>query len=470
MSEERRKGSIQLHAGSARVDVRTEDVYFAFPDGHLDYDCQSCGATCCRGHGYLVQIGRELNAQLRAHPASRMFMVDASDRGPRAFQMKNCPPGCFFLQEDLRCRIHAEHGYGAKPETCRLFPFNHVRRVGSTLIVRPHPSLCPLAVTPPGTRSERSSHAELLASFAQFGLAAIVPQAYPRRADVDALLAVERAIVAGADDALGLDRYLPYAASQLTIGRAGAATTPLPDALAELEQHLVCMGRLLGALPGMESLGDRVAIRSLVAATPTIRAALLFPDAPATGNPTPKEIDFDQVARMLSGLSVLVAFAHEAGMERVTYQTVLRIFTDHAPLLLLLAMADRSVAWRDDVSIELQFDGPAPAKRRYVEIARALLPAVQAERRAPLHDVINANAFEDPFENLMFVRRFARAAAGKLTTMESSASRESKFSIRRISERWALRYAPVDVLAQLASRRGANAGSDAAEGHEKSAT
>lgn len=452
MSDERRSGRIKLQGANASVEVRTEDVYLAFPDGRLDYDCQSCGATCCRGHGYLVQIGRELDAQLRSRPASRMFLADAVDRGPRAFQMKNCPPGCFFLQDDLNCRIHADHGYGAKPETCRLFPFNHIRRVGSTLIVRPHPSLCPLSVTAPGSRSQRSSHAELLGTFAEYGLAAIVPPAYPRRADANELLAIERAIVAAADDALGSDRYLPFAAKQLPIGRSELSSRS-PSALDELDQHLACIGRVLGALPTAESLGHRPSIRALVAASPTIRAALLFPDAPATGNPTPRDLDFDQVTRMLAGLSVLVAFAHEAGMANVSYQTVLRIFTDHTPLLLLLAMADKPVVWRDDVSIDLQFEGPQSSQRRFVEIARALLPAVQADRRAPLHDVLTANAFEDPFENLMFARRFARKVAGSLTSMGSTVLQRPRISLRRTSERWALRYAPVDLLAQLASRQ-----------------
>jgi hypothetical protein len=34
--------------------------------------------------------------------------------------MKNCPPACFFLDNDGLCGIQVEHGYDAKPETCRF--------------------------------------------------------------------------------------------------------------------------------------------------------------------------------------------------------------------------------------------------------------------------------------------------------------------------------------------------------------
>lgn len=105
--------------------------------------------------------------------------------------MRNCPPACFFLKVDVLCSIHVEHGFDAKPETCRLLLFNSFRCVGGYLVVSPHPELCPFELTPHGVHGFVSNHGSLLDVMAARGIASEVAPC--------------RAILSDADRAIGLE-------------------------------------------------------------------------------------------------------------------------------------------------------------------------------------------------------------------------------------------------------------------------
>jgi Fe-S-cluster containining protein len=145
-------------ANSGRpISIQADHVYFAFPSGRLTYDCVSCGAKCCRGFGYEVFVDRDLQRQLGTRHALRFFLDPCEAGAADHYHARNLKPACFFLDEQNACSLHVQHGYDTKPETCRLFPFNQFNRVGDYLIVAPHPELCPLAILPPGERSDASS-------------------------------------------------------------------------------------------------------------------------------------------------------------------------------------------------------------------------------------------------------------------------------------------------------------------------
>lgn len=170
-------------------------MYFAFADGRLHYDCMSCGAACCRGHGYTLSIGAEVNQHLEGRSALRFFMTTSGLASSSRVFVDNCPPSCFFLTDTGHCRIHVDRGHRFKPETCRLFPFNRLRRLGAFLVVAPHLSLCPLQVTPPGVRSRTSSHDTLLEALADQGVATKIPDGVAPNGHLDHTVMVEREIV-----------------------------------------------------------------------------------------------------------------------------------------------------------------------------------------------------------------------------------------------------------------------------------
>lgn len=88
------------------------------------YSCHSCGA-CCRD--FTVQLRDEDIERLRTQGWSAELGSDpwTSFRGHRFLRQR--PDGaCIFLEEDLRCRIHARHGLQGKPVACRSFPLSVV--------------------------------------------------------------------------------------------------------------------------------------------------------------------------------------------------------------------------------------------------------------------------------------------------------------------------------------------------------
>lgn len=90
-----------------------------------NWSCHSCG-DCCRtlvGHVTLEERTRILEQdwaqKLGSEPlvwAGRSWVLN-----------KRADSACVFLDENNRCRIHAEYGESAKPLACRIFPFS-VRR------------------------------------------------------------------------------------------------------------------------------------------------------------------------------------------------------------------------------------------------------------------------------------------------------------------------------------------------------
>lgn len=86
------------------------------------FTCGQCNLCCKRG--WLIGIDDKEAARLRdLYPdLDPMREVDLPD-GRRVFGMARKEDGsCVFL-ESYGCRIHREHGFEAKPDVCRRFPY-----------------------------------------------------------------------------------------------------------------------------------------------------------------------------------------------------------------------------------------------------------------------------------------------------------------------------------------------------------
>lgn len=86
------------------------------------YSCHGCG-NCCRD--FTVQLRDEDLALLREQGWAEKLgePVTVEFRGT-SFLRQRDDGACVFLQDDGRCRIHAEYGLEAKPIACQLFPFS----------------------------------------------------------------------------------------------------------------------------------------------------------------------------------------------------------------------------------------------------------------------------------------------------------------------------------------------------------
>lgn len=200
-----------------------DSVYFAFGSGRLRYDCVACNAQCCRGHGYTLAGAGETSAHL-AESAAVRFFVNRCDAESNHLHVTNCAPACFFLDKAGLCRIQTKGGYSAKPETCRLFPFNEFLRVGSFLVVLPHPGLCPLEIIlEKESNSDCSEHGNLLEAMALSGIDTHVASVGLDIDDAAGAIAAERRIVALSDDYLMADDYLAFAAAQMHIHSGGVS-------------------------------------------------------------------------------------------------------------------------------------------------------------------------------------------------------------------------------------------------------
>lgn len=86
------------------------------------YSCHGCG-DCCRD--FTVQLREEDLAKLKSQKWESIFgeSVVVDFRG-RPYLKRRTDGSCIFLMEDGLCRIHADHGFSAKPIACQVFPFN----------------------------------------------------------------------------------------------------------------------------------------------------------------------------------------------------------------------------------------------------------------------------------------------------------------------------------------------------------
>ena len=102
-------------------------------DSEQNFSCRSCG-ECCRRSFDIVVTDAEAK-RYESENAGRWFRESATSEpgaasppfehiAPSLMKIRKRADGvCGFLSPDNRCRIHEELGAGAKPLTCRMFPF-----------------------------------------------------------------------------------------------------------------------------------------------------------------------------------------------------------------------------------------------------------------------------------------------------------------------------------------------------------
>jgi hypothetical protein len=439
---------ILLHSRTPLEQIAPENVHFTFGNGRYTYDCVSCGSKCCRGFGYGTSVA-ELQDQLAKRPHLRFF-VQGSDKGPTK-QVRNCPPGCFFLSTDGLCGIQRDLGYDAKPETCRLFPFNDLRTVGQFLIVSPHPGLCPLGIASPGTRDSRSDHDQLLDAMRLRGIAASITKAACIHADIPSVMALERRIIDMSEDAIIGSRFLSLVSHQVDALNdspalsSGRRTTTSPFAFIE---HCC-------AVLGCENPVSRPDLTDIdtlfIAMTPYLRRRLVFRDiepgrTPAFG------ITLDRIPQYLAGWYLMAILSRLAGMQSVAYGTVLKIEETSKPLLLLLSHIDRYVTWTASANIDVQA-AKGDFSRPFIRIAKALLPSTQGREPRTLGDILVAHTPFEGVERVEFLRFLAQQLVTKIAEPPTDrAVHRHRLPLRHRVQRLGLQLLSENVLHSACNR------------------
>jgi hypothetical protein len=446
---------IVIESDGRRWEFADRDVYFPFGSARLGYDCVTCGAKCCRGHGYELRAGDELRAQITQSAPARFF-VDPCEASEHHFHVRNLAPGCFFLRGDGLCGIQAQQGYALKPQTCRLFPFNQLGVVGSHLIVAPHPDLCPLDVMPHGSESQLSDYGELLAAMsgATINVHAIVLPIGD--ADAARLVESERWIVELSERHANGTDYRVFATEQLEAANHAAPHRPehAPSgmAAAQIETYIEHLRHVLGTPRALAATGDASVCRILTAATPALRAHTLLWQAASRPLGTRPA---DRLPRMLLALYCFAVSAHEAGMTRLTYQSVMTLSLDYQALLQMLAWLDEPVMWRPDVTIDLTFGGDDVAKHAYARIVQALLPKAQLRNRAPLGRILSEQLTVDGLPRILFLKRLASRLSGRIVAVDAAPHSGLRRRVQRpraAVQQWAVRHLTEDMVTSLGER------------------
>ena len=419
---------VTLQAGSQTVRVPEERVYFPFASGRFGYDCVACGAKCCGGHGYELGLGAEMQAHLTRAPAVRFFFDRCEAETAKHYHVRNCAPGCFFLNEQHMCGVQVEFGYSSKPETCRLFPFNNFLLVGTHLVVAPHTNLCPLDVLPAGRSSGSSDHGALSADLSAATINLDVPTGEPVGGGAQELIELERRIVTLSEDCLENGDYLRFSAAQLAATRgAGTDSCSRANAYDEVSQFGRVMYDVLGSPAPTVTPNDPL-VRTMIASTPALRAQMVFERRNATHRRF--AVPLDRVPHVLLALFAFARFAREAGMANVTYQTIMRLCLDYQPLLILLAQVDRPLVWDARAVMDLSFPGDAAEKQRYGNIVRALLPRSQHRAPKTLGQILcEERSTSTAVEHAIFLKSVSRRLAGRLVPIERT---RRTWGVRRI--------------------------------------
>ena len=395
--------TVQIRAKHGPVQIAADHVYFAFGDGRFAYDCIRCGSKCCRGYGYHLNRGAEVHYQLSIRPYTRLFM-DALPGDP-VVGVKSCPPACFFLTDGGQCGIHVEHGYDAKPETCRLFPFNSFRQVGEYLVVLPHPDLCPLEVLTGDVRSAVSDHQSLLGAMTSHGIAAEIVQYRPILKNPDRAIGLERRIAELSE------RYIDPAAGtfqefidqQFAITRAELGHDGRVDgnsfSASTLTEHAQ---RLLGVDLGETLPVDANVDRTIIALTPYLRSRFVFVRDGNDRNEAPHAI-LDRVPALIVGVHLMARLAARAGMSTVTFQTVTGLLSRYNALIWCLAHAADVMVWRSGLKPFATRARQRPFATKYVRVIRDLMPSGQRKQARTLADVLCEHNVWDGAERMAFL-------------------------------------------------------------------
>jgi Fe-S-cluster containining protein len=431
-------GSIQLRASQPSQEVRYQDVLFMFASGRFTYDCVRCNAKCCRGYGYGVEPGVPFQAQLSAAPAMWFFVEPVVAGKNDAYEVRNCPPGCFFLTGTGMCGIQAAHGYEAKPETCRLFPFNRFRRIGHNLLVTPHVGICPLEVLPAGRSSANSDHAQLLSIMGDHGIHMPIPDGVCGAGDVTRRLALEQQILENSEQYLEGRDYESFVAAQEIAGRQldKDLDPDSPQGGAVPSEFYILLEQVLGTSPEVKHRRDAALVRTLTASTPFLRTELLFPLSTA---PRDHALHPAQVPDFLRALHWFAAFAQEAGLADVSFQALTTMFTDHRPLLTLLAHINVEMEWRPGDPVDASSKSTSEFQVRYLRIAEALLPSSRWVQK-PLGQLLIEHIDFEGLRRIDFLRFIARRLMGRIVPVTRKlGTRRRTLDCRRALQRLTVR-------------------------------
>jgi len=291
------------------LSAASANAYFTWPDRRFKYECRGCGA-CCKGHGIGIDVvAGQLVQLVTKRPELAAFVRRRGD----AITAFNPRDRCWFLADDGLCRVEVEDGRAAKPASCRLFPFNRVFEIGSTLVIDFNSVICPLVVVD----DNGVLHQEILDEISTIQDPAIVGTKLPA---ADALLAMERAI---AEVMFAHPRELdaPWTAQ---------SPSPLATALDVVTPAFEVLLGMPWTQPGSVTLANAIML------TPSMRFNELF----GPRQYAPKDRINPLLARMWLAWLGFAALGETLAQRPLGLQELTTLWSEQAPLMHAIARWD----------------------------------------------------------------------------------------------------------------------------------
>ncbi len=288
-----------------------DDAYFTWPDRRFKYDCRGCGA-CCKGHGIGIDVTAGQLVQLVTRRPEIAAFIRRRGDAVTAFNPRD---RCWFLADDGLCRVEIEDGRAAKPASCRLFPFNRVFKIGSTLVVDYNSVICPLAVA---VDDGGVTHAEVLAEIQSIQDPAIVGTQLP--AD-DALVTRERKIA---------DTMFLHGPLELDAAWNAQDTAPLVSALDVVTPAFEVLLDVPWRAPTGETMSNALAL------TPSMRFNELF----GPRQYAPRDRMPPLLSRMWLAWLGFAALGETLSQRVLGLQELTTVWAEQAPLMHAIARWD----------------------------------------------------------------------------------------------------------------------------------
>jgi hypothetical protein len=267
--------------------------------------------------------------------------------------------------------------------------------------------------------------------------------------DARALVKLETAIVEAAELHLDDRNYVAFAARQSDLTEAIIGGC---DDDANFETFISSLCRVLDVDTEVALRPNTGVMRCVVAATPIIRSELVF--RPVKASVDQAALTLDRVPYLLTALSVIVELAHQAGMRKVTYQTVMRLFADNVELLAVLAHLSCRTVWGPTEMIDLSMTGGDSERSRYAAILKALLPAQQRNAQRTLAEILCSHIEVTGLDRLTCLRSVARRLNGRIMSMSEANKRRSRpGGLRPLVQQWALSKLGQEQVMRLGARQ-----------------
>ena len=425
----RKPDTVRLESSSGYRDIPADDIYFAFPDGGITYDCVECNGTCCRGNGYSLNRSNELAVHIQNNPTIHLFaQYDLGQTTEANISIANFLPSCFFLTDSGLCRIHTEQGPTNKPETCRLFPFNNLLALDDYLIVTPHPKLCPLKACSSDKRDDKSRHDLLLKEMMRSGVSAGVAHCVsPRDLNGSSVIAIEKAVLQLSEKSRVGTSYEEFTAMQIaeTTLRIQGGSASSGDTIKRNAQHLAGdflqrSLRILDVGSSAVDLEDPALTRTMIAATPFLRALLVFNNPSGSLRNVEEAADLMRVPYILLGTFLMAALAKSAGMGVITIQTLADVMRKYFPLLVTLSNADAVMVWKRGKVLPLAPTGWNQGDIQSIKTAKALRARSQEKNRLTLEQIVTEHCIFEGVDRSRFLLLISSRLAGALAPLKSS--------------------------------------------------